>query len=132
MKMANVVLEFNASAGDSEPQNRPVLIVGQQNNLQQVNWSQIKGKLQPAVSKEVKPPSVCRSDKIGAVANLSLLMSEQTVGPQTVKSQSRLFPVIDDIRSIGILISHFVVNECTNWRLNWVIRLLPMLPLSLT
>lgn len=51
--MANVVLEFKASAGDSEPQNRPVLIIGQQAILQQVNWSQIKGKLQPVVSKEV-------------------------------------------------------------------------------
>uniref|UniRef100_A0A668A797 Aminopeptidase like 1 n=1 Tax=Myripristis murdjan TaxID=586833 RepID=A0A668A797_9TELE len=51
--MANVVLEFTASAGDSEPQSRPVLIIGQQTSLQQVNWSQIKGKLQPVVSKEV-------------------------------------------------------------------------------
>uniref|UniRef100_A0A8C5BUE3 Cytosol aminopeptidase domain-containing protein n=1 Tax=Gadus morhua TaxID=8049 RepID=A0A8C5BUE3_GADMO len=51
--MANVLLEFKAAAGDSEPQSRPVLVIGQQNNLQQVNWSQIKGKLQPAVSKEV-------------------------------------------------------------------------------
>ncbi|XP_043978155.1 probable aminopeptidase NPEPL1 [Gambusia affinis] len=50
--MANVVLEFKVSAGDSEPQNRPVLILGQQNNLQQLSWSQIKGKLQPVVSKE--------------------------------------------------------------------------------
>ncbi|XP_062401194.1 probable aminopeptidase NPEPL1 [Sardina pilchardus] len=51
--MANVVLEFKASAGDSEPQNRPVLIVGQLSNLQQLNWTQVKGKLQPAVTKEV-------------------------------------------------------------------------------
>ena len=51
--MANVVLEFKASAGDSEPQSRPVLIIGQQANLQKVGWSQIKGKLQPVVSKEV-------------------------------------------------------------------------------
>ncbi|CAB1315165.1 unnamed protein product [Coregonus sp. 'balchen'] len=51
--MANVVLEFKASAGDSEPQNRPVLIVGQLNNLQQANWTQVKGKLQPAVSEKV-------------------------------------------------------------------------------
>uniref|UniRef100_A0A3P9HYU8 Aminopeptidase like 1 n=1 Tax=Oryzias latipes TaxID=8090 RepID=A0A3P9HYU8_ORYLA len=50
--MANVVLEFKPSAGDSEPHSRPVLIIGQLSNLQQVNWSQIKGKLQPAVSKE--------------------------------------------------------------------------------
>uniref|UniRef100_A0A669EYE4 Aminopeptidase like 1 n=2 Tax=Oreochromis TaxID=8139 RepID=A0A669EYE4_ORENI len=51
--MANVVLEFKVSAGDSEPQSRPVLITGQHNNLQQVSWSQIKGKLQPVVSKEI-------------------------------------------------------------------------------
>ncbi|CAB1353889.1 unnamed protein product [Coregonus sp. 'balchen'] len=51
--MANVVLEFKASAGDSEPQNRPVLIVGQLNNLQQANWTQVKGKLQPAVSEKI-------------------------------------------------------------------------------
>lgn len=51
--MANVVLEFKASAGDSEPQSRPVLIIGQQAILQQVSWNQIKGKLQPVVTKEV-------------------------------------------------------------------------------
>uniref|UniRef100_A0A8C6LAI7 Aminopeptidase like 1 n=1 Tax=Nothobranchius furzeri TaxID=105023 RepID=A0A8C6LAI7_NOTFU len=51
--MANVVLEFKSAAGDSEPQSRPVLIMGQQANLQQVSWSQIKGKLQPVVNKEV-------------------------------------------------------------------------------
>lgn len=51
--MANVMLEFKPSAGDSEPHSRPVLIIGQLSNLQQVNWSQIKGKLQHAVSKEV-------------------------------------------------------------------------------
>lgn len=52
-KMASVVLDFKSSAGDSEPQNRPVLIIGQLANLQQVGWNQIKGKLQPGVSKEV-------------------------------------------------------------------------------
>ncbi|XP_031423744.1 probable aminopeptidase NPEPL1 [Clupea harengus] len=51
--MANVALEFKASAGDSEPQNRPILIIGQLGNLQQLNWTQVKGKLQPAVTKEV-------------------------------------------------------------------------------
>ena len=51
--MANVVLEYKAAAGDSDPQSRPVLIIGQQTNLQQVNWRQIKGKLQPVVTKEV-------------------------------------------------------------------------------
>ncbi|KAM4582691.1 putative aminopeptidase NPEPL1 [Fundulus diaphanus] len=50
--MANVVLEFKVSAGDSDPHSRPVLILGQQSNLQQVSWSHIKGKLQPVVSKE--------------------------------------------------------------------------------
>lgn len=53
-KMASVVLEFKSSAGDCEPQSRPVLIIGQLANLQQVGWNQIKGKLQPGVSKEVK------------------------------------------------------------------------------
>lgn len=52
--MAKVSLEYAASAGDSEPQSRPVLIIGQQTNLQKVGWSQIKGKLQPVVTKEVK------------------------------------------------------------------------------
>lgn len=52
--MANVLLEFKASAADSEPQNRPVLIVGQLANLQQINWTQVKGKLQPVVTKEVR------------------------------------------------------------------------------
>lgn len=52
-KMASVVLEFKSSAGDFEPQSRPVLIIGQLGNLQQVGWNQIKGKLQPGVSKEV-------------------------------------------------------------------------------
>uniref|UniRef100_A0A8C2B1Z7 Aminopeptidase like 1 n=1 Tax=Cyprinus carpio TaxID=7962 RepID=A0A8C2B1Z7_CYPCA len=51
--MANVLLEFKASAADSEPQNRPVLIVGQLANLQQINWTQVKGKLQPVVTKEI-------------------------------------------------------------------------------
>ncbi|KAL2091208.1 hypothetical protein ACEWY4_013471 [Coilia grayii] len=51
--MANVVIEFKASAGDSEPQNRPVLIIGQLGNLQQLDWAQVKGKLQPVVTKEV-------------------------------------------------------------------------------
>ncbi|XP_061544863.1 LOW QUALITY PROTEIN: probable aminopeptidase NPEPL1 [Phycodurus eques] len=51
--MANVVLEFKACAGDSDPQTRPILIIGQHANLQQVDWGQIKGKLQPVVSKEI-------------------------------------------------------------------------------
>ncbi|KAI2663846.1 putative aminopeptidase NPEPL1 [Labeo rohita] len=51
--MANVLLEFKASAGDSEPQSRPVLIVGQLANLQQINWTHVKGKLQPVVTKEI-------------------------------------------------------------------------------
>ncbi|KAM8913480.1 putative aminopeptidase NPEPL1 [Spinachia spinachia] len=51
--MANVSLEYTAAAGDSEPHRRPVLVIGQQTNLQKVGWSQIKGKLQPAVTKEI-------------------------------------------------------------------------------
>uniref|UniRef100_A0A8C7QFG7 Aminopeptidase like 1 n=1 Tax=Oncorhynchus mykiss TaxID=8022 RepID=A0A8C7QFG7_ONCMY len=48
--VANVVLEFKVSAGDSEPQNRPVLILGQLNNLQQATWTQVMRKLQPVTS----------------------------------------------------------------------------------
>lgn len=51
--MAVVHLDFQASCGDSEPHSRPVLIVGGQSNLQSIDWSLVKGKLQPAVSKEV-------------------------------------------------------------------------------
>ncbi|XP_066521145.1 probable aminopeptidase NPEPL1 [Hoplias malabaricus] len=51
--MAGVFLEFTAAAGDSEPQNRPVLIIGQINNLHTLHWGQIKHALQPAVSKEL-------------------------------------------------------------------------------
>ncbi|XP_058859446.1 probable aminopeptidase NPEPL1 [Acipenser ruthenus] len=50
--MANISLEFRANAGDSEPQSRLVLILGQLPNLQRVTWAQVKGKLQPAVSEE--------------------------------------------------------------------------------
>ena len=47
-------LDFQASCGDSEPPSRPVLILGGQSNLQSpAVWSQVKGKLEPHVSKEV-------------------------------------------------------------------------------
>ncbi|CAL9705050.1 unnamed protein product [Knipowitschia caucasica] len=38
--MSEVVLEFRASAGDSEPQKRPVLLLGTRENLLQLNWTQ--------------------------------------------------------------------------------------------
>lgn len=72
MKMANVVLEFTASAGDSEPQNRPVLILGQQAALQQVPWSQIKGKLEPVVTKEV-------TERLQLKANVSNMLTSVSV-----------------------------------------------------
>ncbi|XP_017337804.1 probable aminopeptidase NPEPL1 isoform X2 [Ictalurus punctatus] len=50
--MANVVLEFKASVGDLEPKGCPVLIIGQLGYLQQINWTQVKGKLLPVVTKE--------------------------------------------------------------------------------
>lgn len=74
--MASVVLEFKSSAGDSEPQSRPVLIIGQLANLQQVGWNQIKGKLQPGVSKEVKKKKhscLLALANISTYANLSKL-----------------------------------------------------------
>ncbi|KAF7711326.1 probable aminopeptidase NPEPL1 [Silurus meridionalis] len=51
--MANVVLEFKASVSDFEPQSCPVLIIGQLGYLQQINWTQVKGKLLPVVTKEI-------------------------------------------------------------------------------
>ncbi|KAM4692243.1 putative aminopeptidase NPEPL1 [Rhinophrynus dorsalis] len=50
--MANVRLEFRASAGDSDPQTRPLLVLGQLHNLQQVAWGEVKGKLHPRVTEE--------------------------------------------------------------------------------
>uniref|UniRef100_A0A8C7CQ75 Aminopeptidase like 1 n=1 Tax=Oncorhynchus kisutch TaxID=8019 RepID=A0A8C7CQ75_ONCKI len=45
--VANVVLEFKVSAGDSEPQNRP-----------QATWTQVMGKLQPGVITSTAPSRV--------------------------------------------------------------------------
>ncbi|XP_067887338.1 probable aminopeptidase NPEPL1 [Heterodontus francisci] len=46
-------LVFTASAGDADPQFRPVLFVGQLPNLQKLTWTQVRGKLEPRVSQEV-------------------------------------------------------------------------------
>ncbi|CAI9585771.1 unnamed protein product [Staurois parvus] len=51
--MANVRLEFKASAGDGDPQTRPILILGQLPNLQRLLWAEVRGKLQPRVTEEV-------------------------------------------------------------------------------
>nr|XP_033819314.1 probable aminopeptidase NPEPL1 [Geotrypetes seraphini] len=50
--MANVQVEFRASAGEADPRSRPLLLLGQLPNLHRVAWSQIKGKLQPRVTEE--------------------------------------------------------------------------------
>lgn len=55
--MANVVLEFKASVGDLDPQSCPLLIIGQLGYLQQINWTQVKGKLLPVVTKEARNTS---------------------------------------------------------------------------
>ncbi|OCT62470.1 hypothetical protein XELAEV_18043552mg [Xenopus laevis] len=51
--MANVRLEFKASAGDADPQTRPLLVLGQLHNLQRVPWAELKGKLHPRVTEEI-------------------------------------------------------------------------------
>lgn len=56
--MANVVLEFKASVGDLDPQSCPVLIIGQLGYLQQINWTQVKGKLLPVVTKEARNATI--------------------------------------------------------------------------
>ncbi|XP_077808216.1 putative aminopeptidase NPEPL1 isoform X9 [Macaca mulatta] len=51
--MANVGLQFQASAGDSDPQSRPLLLLGQLHHLHRVPWSHVRGKLQPRVTEEL-------------------------------------------------------------------------------
>lgn len=53
--MANVQLEFQASAGEADPQSRPLLVLGQLHNLHRLPWAQLRGKLQPRVTEEVRP-----------------------------------------------------------------------------
>lgn len=55
-KMANVGLQFQASAGDADPQSRPLLLLGQLPHLHRVPWSHVRGKLQPRVTEEVSGP----------------------------------------------------------------------------
>lgn len=52
-KMASVQLEFQASAGEADPQSRPVLVLGQLQNLHRLPWAHVRGKLQPRVTEEV-------------------------------------------------------------------------------
>uniref|UniRef100_A0A3Q2I8G2 Aminopeptidase like 1 n=1 Tax=Equus caballus TaxID=9796 RepID=A0A3Q2I8G2_HORSE len=51
--MANVGLQFQASAGDADPQTRPLLLLGQLHHLHRVPWSHVRGKLQPRVTEEL-------------------------------------------------------------------------------
>lgn len=55
-KMASVGLQFQASAGDADPQSRPLLLLGQLQHLHRVPWSHVRGKLQPRVTEEVSGP----------------------------------------------------------------------------
>ncbi|XP_055578467.1 probable aminopeptidase NPEPL1 isoform X2 [Falco biarmicus] len=51
--MANVQLQFQASAGEADPQSRPLLVLGQLHNLHRLPWAQLRGKLQPRVTEEI-------------------------------------------------------------------------------
>ncbi|RMB95860.1 hypothetical protein DUI87_27974 [Hirundo rustica rustica] len=51
--MANVQLEFQANAGEGDPQSRPLLVLGQLHNLHRLPWAQLRGKLQPRVTEEI-------------------------------------------------------------------------------
>ncbi|MGH0187675.1 UNVERIFIED_CONTAM: hypothetical protein FKN15_025898 [Acipenser sinensis] len=78
--MANISLEFRANAGDSEPQSRLVLILGQLPNLQRVTWAQVKGKLQPAVSEEIwKQERPCGFVQLFALAVLQMVCERSEV-----------------------------------------------------
>uniref|UniRef100_A0A2R8MSS3 Aminopeptidase like 1 n=1 Tax=Callithrix jacchus TaxID=9483 RepID=A0A2R8MSS3_CALJA len=46
-------MEFQASAGDADPQSRPLLLLGQLHHLHRVPWSHVRGKLQPRVTEEL-------------------------------------------------------------------------------
>ncbi|XP_061447633.1 vomeronasal type-2 receptor 26-like [Rhineura floridana] len=50
--MANVQLEFQASAGEADPQSHPLLVLGQLQNFHQLPWAQLRSKLQPRVTEE--------------------------------------------------------------------------------
>lgn len=67
-KMASVGLQFQASAGDADPQSRPLLLLGQLQHLHRVPWSHVRGKLQPRVTEEVsgpRPPCACQAQALG-------------------------------------------------------------------
>uniref|UniRef100_A0A1B6CJQ1 Probable aminopeptidase NPEPL1 N-terminal domain-containing protein n=1 Tax=Clastoptera arizonana TaxID=38151 RepID=A0A1B6CJQ1_9HEMI len=49
----NINIKFNNGLDTCDPQNTPVLIVGQLKNLNQVNYDTIKVKLQPRVTEEI-------------------------------------------------------------------------------
>ncbi|KAK2149672.1 hypothetical protein LSH36_442g01046 [Paralvinella palmiformis] len=51
--MTNVSLTFSASLTPSDPKEHPVLIVGQQHNLNKLSYDVIKVKLEPRVSKDI-------------------------------------------------------------------------------
>ncbi|XP_015980383.2 probable aminopeptidase NPEPL1 isoform X2 [Rousettus aegyptiacus] len=51
--MAHAGLQFVASAGDADPQSRPLLLLGQLHHLHRVPWSHVRGKLQPRVTEEL-------------------------------------------------------------------------------
>ena len=67
-KMASVGLQFQASAGDADPQSRPLLLLGQLQHLHRVPWSHVRGKLQPRVTEEVsgpRSPCACQAQALG-------------------------------------------------------------------
>lgn len=67
-KMASVGLQFQASAGDADPQSRPLLLLGQLQHLHRVPWSHVRGKLQPRVTEEVsgpRPPCARQAQALG-------------------------------------------------------------------
>lgn len=51
---AEVKLKFQSGLAPSDPQQTPVLIVGQLSNLTAVKFETIKVKLEPRVSEEVR------------------------------------------------------------------------------
>ncbi|XP_005996253.1 probable aminopeptidase NPEPL1 [Latimeria chalumnae] len=53
MRMAAAVaLEFSAGAGESDPRERAVLLLGKVEDLKETPWSRVRGKLEPRVAEE--------------------------------------------------------------------------------
>lgn len=55
MSNGHVNIKFAWGLSKSDPDQKPVLFVGQANHLSALQWDHVKCKLEPRVSEEVRP-----------------------------------------------------------------------------